>query len=115
MTITFTTKRGDTISLLFSAKDILGGIQTLEDCQARIQLRDRADNVLVESSSELGDDIIIDAEAGTVAWVVPYEETESLNSATYYADLELTYGTGGRFSSDTIQIRIQKDITKDIV
>ncbi len=113
--ITLTPKRGDTISLLFSAKDTLGEIQTLEDCQARIQLRDRADNVLIESSSELGDDITIDTEAGTIAWVVPYEETESLSSATYYTDVELTYGSGERFSSDTIQIRIQKDITKDIV
>lgn len=106
MTVSF--KRGDSISLLFTAKDEDGIAQPLVDCTARIQIRDRAGNVYVEST-----DLTIDEVGGTIAWEVPYEDTEDLDPGTYYSDLELTYETGERVSSATFPIKIVADITRD--
>lgn len=112
--MTVTVKRGDSISLLFSAKDADGVAQPLVDVEARIQLRDRGGNVFIESTSNPLDGLTIDEVAGTIAWEVPYEDTEVLDPGTYYSDLELTYGTGERVSSDTFPLRIVEDITRDV-
>lgn len=105
-------KRGDTISLLFYAKDELGQPQPLVDVEARIQLRDRDGNVFIESTSNPPDGLTIDEVAGTIAWAVPYADMEDLVPQTYYSDLELTYGSGERHSSDTFPIRFLEDITR---
>jgi len=107
-----TVKRGDSLSLLFSAKDELGQVQPLVDVEARIQLRDRDGNVFIESTSNPPDGLTIDEVAGTIAWAVPYADMEDLVPQTYYSDLELTYGSGERHSSDTFPIRLLEDITR---
>ena len=115
MTAIVPTKRGDTLKLLFRAKNRLGIAQPLTDCTARLQLRNQQGNrVFVNASSEPGGGLIIDAEAGTVALDVPFTETEQLAVQTCYADLEMTFSGIDRVSTETFQVKFGRDETRDL-
>lgn len=115
MTVLVPTKRGDTLKLLFRAKNALGVAQTLPDCTARLQLRNKAGNrVYVNASSEPGEGLTIDANAGTVALDVPFTDTELLAVQTCYADLEMTFSGTDRISTDTFQVKFTRDETRDL-
>ena len=115
MTIIVPVKRGDTLSLLFTAKNARRVAQPLTGCSARLQLRNKAGNrVYVNASSAPGEGLTIDESAGTVALDVPYTATELLDPETCYGDLELTWDTGERRSSETFQVKFCEDQTRDI-
>ena len=45
---------------------------------------------------------------------MPYTATELLDPETCYGDLELTWDTGERRSSETFQVKFCEDQTRDI-
>ncbi len=115
MSGTITTKRGDTLRLLFSIKDSAGAAYDLSDCTARLQLRDKGgENVFVNATSDPADGLTVDTVAGTIALAVAFADTEDLVPGTYYADLELTFNGTERRSSETFQVRITQDVTQDV-
>lgn len=115
MTATVGLKRGDSLNLLFSVTDSDGDAYALTDCTARLQLRNKQGNrVYLSATSDPADGLTIDAVAGTIALDVDFADTELLAPGTYYADLEMTFSGTDRKSTDTFQVRIEADITKDV-
>lgn len=112
---TVTVKRGDTLALVFHCLDADGDPQPLTECSARLQLRAKVGTgttVYAEATTD-GGELVIDAPIGTVTLTLPFADTEDLPIQTYESDLELTFPGGERVSSETFQIKILKDITRD--
>lgn len=102
-------KRGDTLPLTFLAKDLEGGVGDIFDgVTYRLQVRDSAKKVVVELSSEVEGDFVVDAAAGTITAII---HTDTFTAQKHYTDLEATYPSGYVVSSKTIVLKIEEDIT----
>lgn len=115
MTEIVNVKRGDSLNLLFSVVDGDGDAYALTDCTARLQIRNKSGSrVYLSATSDPADGLVIDAVAGTIAFAADFTDTEDLAPGTYYSDLEMTFSGVDRQSTETFQIKIAADITKDI-
>jgi hypothetical protein len=112
-TDTLTFKRGDTWKLSFAYKDDIGTPIYLTDCSARLQVRDkRTKSVLLEGTMATGE-VVITAVTGAVDITFLPAVTELVTLGTHETDLEMTYSDGTVESTETMNIKVIEDITRD--
>ena len=101
-----TVKRGDTLSFILRRTDEEGNPQTGIASKLKSQIRNRKDVLITEfiitETTELGDYL----------FVVPANVTNSFDVGTYFFDVEYT-DNNIKSSSQTEQIQVVKDITRD--
>ena len=117
MSLTITTKRGDSFDLLFTSVNtaVPPVAQPLSPCTARLQVRNKSGSrVYLSATSAPDGGLTLDLAAGTVLWRQVYADTEALAPGLYYADLELTFSPTERQSTQTFQIRVEADMTQDL-
>lgn len=109
MPATFTLKRGDTWSQSFAWKQgsASGAPVDLTGCTARLQVRTRADALVLDATAYL----TLDGTAGTVAVSVPASATELFPVAKLQFDIELTFPDGTVQSTETMALKILEDVT----
>lgn len=106
---TIKTKRADNFRCVFSFMED-GEAANLSGCSARMQLRTRAGTMVIDVSTD--DHLTVDGVAGTVTANVPATMME-IAAGRYYADVELVYADGTVRSSNTFQVTVVQDITRD--
>lgn len=104
-------KRGDTFSLVFEFKDEEGSPIDLSGCSARLHFKLVNNGVTALIVSSADNEILFDESTGTVLVIANYTKTEHLRIGRYRADLELTFPSNKRVSSETFFVDIVKDIT----
>lgn len=103
-------KRGDTWPWIWT----FTGITDYTGCVARQQIRLRRPSTLVADIST-DDYINIQHETPSVTGIVsanfPYNMTAGIESGIYVTDLELTFPSGYRVSTDTLEFTVVGDVT----
>lgn len=109
MPATFTLKRGDTWSQSFTWRQgsESGDPVDLTDCTARMQVRTRSDDLILDCTPYL----TVDGPAGTVAVLVPASETKAFPVAKTQFDIELTFPDDTVQSTETMTLRVLEDVT----
>lgn len=89
--------QGDTVPPIFAFSDKESGNPIdLTDATPRLRVRAKRDDAASLSEFTAGNGLTVDDEAGTIAWIWPYADTENRISRTYWYDLELTWVGGLR-------------------
>lgn len=107
-----TLKRGDTLDLEFQWLDGDGVPVDLTGCTARLQMRNRAGNEVLECACGSSDGLEIVTAEGKVRWREEASSTSSFSPGTYYFDLEVTFPDNTVRSTETVQLIIETDITR---
>lgn len=107
-----TLKRGDTLELEFQWLDGTGFPVDLTGCTARLQMRNRAGNEVLECTCGSSDGLEIVTAEGKVRWREEASSTASFSLGTYYFDLEVTFPDSTVRSTETVQLIVETDITR---
>ena len=107
-----TLKRGDTLEYEFLWKDADGLAVDLTGCTARLQVRNRAGNTVVECTCADSDGLDITALLGKVAWREEAGTTAAMTPGLYQFDLEVTFPDGTVRSTETVTLIIERDVTR---
>ena len=107
-----TLKRGDTLDLEFQWLDGDGLPVDLTGCTARLQMRNRAGNEVLECTCGSSDGLEIVTAEGKVRWREEASSTASFSPGTYYFDLEVTFPDSTVRSTETVQLIVEMDITR---
>jgi hypothetical protein len=104
-----THKRGDTFALGCTYKNSEGTAESLEGMTVTSQIRDREDVLLQALTVDLADQ---DEDEGQFSISATATETALWPVAKYLMDIQILNGTVV-VSSETISLRIERDITHD--
>lgn len=110
--VTIELKRGDTFEYVWELEDEeKGEPYPLADIYFRSQIKNKAKKTVHSMDSGTLGGITVDESTSSVKISVPPEVTETLLVQKYYTDLELTFPTGFRISTDTVIIDVEEDQT----
>jgi hypothetical protein len=102
-----TIKRGDTLEIAVSVSTN-GNVQPLTGWTIKSQIRRRGGDLL-----RAFDIVDVDLATGQFALRVDADETELWQTDLYKCDIELTDAEGFVVSSDTFNINVTSDVTRD--
>ena len=106
---TLTLKRGDTLSVIVVRQDEDGNPLTGDASKLRSQIRDSNDQLVASFT------ITETVTAGEYLFEVPSTTTLNFPLGRLDWDIEYDSGTGYIKSTETMNIRVEKDVTRDEV
>jgi hypothetical protein len=108
-------KRGDDWTLTASFPDAAGDAVDLSGGSAAMQLRADYDAATVIAEATVsGGGVTIDGPAGTVEFAFDAAATAAITPDVYLADIEVIWGDGTKTSSETFQVVVKPDVTRDV-
>jgi len=108
-------KRGDTWTISGSLKDAAGDPVSLAGCSLRMQIQSLRDfdGIRHEASTSDGSISVNDPASGEFTVIFSAGYTESITPGRYVTDVEITWQDASITSSETWEITVYPDVTRD--
>jgi hypothetical protein len=112
MAETIELKRGDTFEYIYEiVDDATEDPYPLADLYFRSQVKNASKKTVHSMDSDAIGGLAVDEVASTVTVTIPPEVTETFLVQKHSTDLEVTFPSGYRISTDTVVIKVKEDQT----